>query len=181
MAGKVPWNRGLTWAEMYSSGLLSTLQDGALARMRIAQRALAGAPQLEAQRRVRLSQVALERRLGGYERGSGRGKKGWYCGYWCDSTYELAFVVWALDHEIPFERNARVYHYEHEGRVKRWIPDFRLADGTFVEIKGYVSDQALAKFANFLPSLRVLTESELKPIFDYVRCKYGRDLVALYE
>jgi hypothetical protein len=51
----------------------------------------------------------------------------------CDSTYELAFVVWALDHEIPFERNLGFFPYEYQGKVMRWMPDFVLSDGTFIE------------------------------------------------
>lgn len=93
--------------------------------------------------------MARQRGLGGYEPGSGRGKKGWYRGYWCDSTYELAFVVWAVDHEIPFERNVEFFPYEYDGRLMRWMPDFLPADGTYVEIKGYLSEQARGKFEYF--------------------------------
>jgi hypothetical protein len=28
---------------------------------------------------------------GGLKEGTSRGKSGWYKGYWCDSSYELAF------------------------------------------------------------------------------------------
>src|SRR5205814_5200704 len=91
----------------------------------------------EAARRRKLAAVAVARGLGGYERGSGRGKKGWYRGHWCDSTYGLAFGVWALDHEIPFERNLEFFPYEYERRVLQWMPDFLLADGTYIEIQGY--------------------------------------------
>lgn len=31
----------------------------------------------------------------------------------------------------------------------RWIPDVLLADGTLIEIKGYVTAQAMAKFEFF--------------------------------
>ena len=63
----------------------------------------------------------------------------------------------------------------------RWIPDFRLADGTYVEIKGYLSAQALAKFEFFYRPLLVLTQAELRDIFEYVWRTYGKNLVALYE
>jgi len=128
-----------------------------------------------------LSQVALTRGLGGYERGSGRGKKGWFRGYWCDSTYELVFVAYALDHEIPFERNFEVFPYEYADKLMRWIPDFRLVDGTYIEIKGYLSAQAEAKFEFFYRPLLVLTQADLRDMFEYVWRTYGRNLVALYE
>ena len=39
---------------------------------------------------------------GGKRHGSGRGKKGWYKGYYCDSTWELAWVIYQLDHGVKF-------------------------------------------------------------------------------
>lgn len=93
----------------------------------------------------------------------------------------MAFVIWALDHEIPFERNLQFFPYEYQGKVMRWMPDFVLADGTFVEIKGYLTDQARAKFEYFLPPLRVFTRTELDRMFDYVYSQYGKNLLALYE
>ena len=29
---------------------------------------------------------------------TGKGKKGWYKGFFCSSTYELAYVIFCLDH-----------------------------------------------------------------------------------
>jgi hypothetical protein len=129
MTGKVPWNHGLTWEEMYDSEVLQRQQATRQSRISGAQRALAESQELEQRRREKLSQVARRRGLGGYERGSGRGKKGWYRGHWCDSTYELAFVVWALDHEIPFVRNLEFFPYEYQGKVMRWTPDFSSRTG----------------------------------------------------
>jgi hypothetical protein len=114
-------------------------------------------------------------------RGSGRGKKGRYRGHWCDSTYELAFVVWASDNDIPFIRNLELFPYEYQGQVKYWMPDFLLADGTYIEIKGYLTEQAKANFEFFLRPLEVFTRAELSRMFDHVWHTYGRNLTALYE
>jgi hypothetical protein len=171
----------MKWEQMFPPELAERLQEGASARIGFAQRALSNSAALEAGRRAKLSEIARRRGLGGYERGSGRGKKGWCRGHWCDSTYELVFVVYALDHEIEFERNLELFPYEFEGRVQRWIPDFRLADGTYVEIKGYLSPQALAKFEFFYRPLLVLARAELQDMFEYVWRTYGRNLVQLYE
>lgn len=49
--------------------------------------------------RKRISATMKARKLGGLRVGSGRGKKGWYKGIHCDSSWELAFVVkygWGL-------------------------------------------------------------------------------------
>ena len=111
----------------------------------------------------------------------GRGKKGWCRGYWCDSTYELVFVIYALDHELPFDRNREMFPYEYRGQLMHWMPDFLLGDGTYVEIKGYLTDQAQAKFKFFYRPLLVLVQADLRDMFDYVSQTYGRNVVALYE
>jgi hypothetical protein len=180
MAGKPAWNRGLTWAEMYSAEVAQRQRAGASMRIYRVNDELRNSPEREQLRRAKLSRVARQRGLGGYERGSGRGKKGWYRGYWCDSTYELAFVVWALDHGIEVKRNMEMFPYEFDGRVQRWIPDFLLADGTYIEIKGYVTPQTLAKFEFFYRPLRVLTQADLRQMFDHVRLTYGKNFINLY-
>jgi hypothetical protein len=181
MAGKVAWNRGMTWEAMYSPEVVERQRRESAMRINAVRDAVTNSLEREQVRRAKLSIVAKQRGLGGYERGSGRGKKGWYRGQWCDSTYELVFVVWALDHQIPFERNLEFFPYEYLGRVLRWTPDFRLADGTYIEIKGYLTDQAQAKFEYFLRPLRVFTRADLDRMFEYVYGRYGTNLLALYE
>ena len=90
-------------------------------------------------------------------------------------------MVWALDHEIPFVRNLEFFPYEYQGKVMRWTPDFLLADGTYIEIKGYLTDQARAKFEYFLRPLQVFTQAELRRMFEYVQNTYGKNLLVLYE
>jgi hypothetical protein len=181
MAGKVASNRGKTWEAMYPPQVVDSQRRGAATRMKAVREALTGSPEREQARRAKLSIVAKERGLGGYACGSGRGKKGWYRGFWCDSTYELAFVVWAVDHEIPFERNLELFPYEYQGQVLHWMPDFLLADGTYIEIKGYLSNQARAKFEYFLRPLAIFTRTDLSRMFDYAHQHCGRNLVAVYE
>ena len=50
--------------------------------------------------------------LGGFKEGSVRNyKSGWYRGIHCDSSWELAFVIYYLDHNINIERctEKRIY------------------------------------------------------------------------
>jgi len=127
----------------------------------------------------RLSQVAKERKLGGYVKGSGRGKKGWYKGFFCDSSWELAYVIYCLDHRIDIKRNIEKRQYTWQGVVKNYIPDF-IVEGTIVEVKGYKTEQWLAKLeAN--PDVKVLYEKDLEPIIEYVTNKYSKDFINLYE
>ena len=41
----------------------------------------------------------------GYHPGAGFGKSGWYRGIWCDSSWQLAFVIYHLDHNLNIVRN----------------------------------------------------------------------------
>jgi hypothetical protein len=116
---------------------------------------------------------------GGYRKGSGTGKSGWYKGYWCDSSYELAWVIYQLENNIPFERNKQKFPYIWEGKTKHYIPDF-IQFGEIIEIKGYVDKQVQAKL-NTLSTLKIIFRKDLNKEFQYVIKKYGRDFIKLYE
>ena len=125
--------------------------------------------------------IALKGRTGGYRVGGGRGKKGWYKGYWCDSSYELAWVMYALDHNISFQRNLEKFSYYWEDQERFYVPDFILSDGNYLEIKGYVSAREQAKFKAFPHSLTVLLKTDLANVFAYVHSKYGESFIEHYE
>ena len=58
---------------------------------------------------------------GGIKNGSSRGKSGWYRGYWCDSSYELAWIIWALDNKINFTRNTNAFDYVYQNKVHKYF------------------------------------------------------------
>lgn len=120
-------------------------------------------------------------KFGGYKKGSGRGKKGWYKGYWCDSSWELAFIIYNLEHDIIFQRNTQKFEYEFENKIKHYIPDFIMEDGTYIEIKNFDTKMTLAKYKAFPYTLQVLKGKELQPILKYVIDKYGKDFIKLYD
>jgi hypothetical protein len=170
-----PWNKGLTKetnTKIFSQGrrLSENYTKGLVKRHQV--------PHTE-ETKKRLSEVAKGRKLGGYVRGSGRGKKGWYKGFFCDSSWELAYVIYCLEHDIDIKRNTEKRNYFWEGKNKNYIPDF-IVNKIVTEIKGYKTEQWRAKLeAN--PDIVVLYEKDLKPILDYVIMKYGKDYVNLYE
>lgn len=180
MKGRVAWNRGLSYEQMYGPEKAAELREVGRIAGRKGQRALQVSPN-ERVRREKLSAVARSRHLGGYRPGSGRGKKNWYRGVWCDSTYELVFAVYCLDHGVEFQRNWEAFPYVFDGKTERWIPDFRLADGTYVEIQGYETARSRAKYASFPHQLQVLHRAEMEQMFVYVVGMYGKNLVSLYE
>lgn len=126
----------------------------------------------------------LKQNAGGVRKGAGRGKSGWYSGYWCDSTWELAWVIYHLDHNITFIRNTVAFPYEWKNESHLYYPDFVYDDGTLIEIKGYITDHTKAKF-NSVKSpyiLKILTKHEIQPYLDYVTKKYnGINLITLYD
>jgi hypothetical protein len=127
----------------------------------------------------KLSIIAKQRKLGGYNRGSGRGCKGWYKGYFCDSSWELAFVIYCIDNNIEIKRNLEKRQYIWQNKIKNYIPDF-IVEGALIEIKGYVTEEWKAKIHSN-PDVKVLYGKDMKPIIDYVINKYGKNYTSLYK
>jgi len=117
---------------------------------------------------------------GGYRLGSSRGKKGWYKNYWCDSSWELAWVIYHLENHIPFERNNEGFTYIFKNKEHKFYPDF-IKDGVYYEIKNYNNEIVKAKNDAFPFKLKILYKEDLKIIFDYVVSKYGKDYIKLYD
>lgn len=116
---------------------------------------------------------------GGYRKGSGVGKSGWYKGYWCDSSYELAWVIFNIDFGNSFVRNTQSYEYIWENKTRKYIPDF-IKDGKLIEIKGYVDKHIQSKLDS-VPNLKILFREDLNVEFDYVESTYGKNFINLYE
>lgn len=85
-------------------------------------------------------------RLGGVREGSGRAKTGYYNGVYCGSTYELAFLIWNLDRNIPIQRCQQSFDYVYDGKIKKYWPDFEIK-GQIYEIKGRIQDVDYVKIA----------------------------------
>ena len=129
----------------------------------------------------KISETCKKNKLsGGYRKGSGRGKKGTYKGYYCDSSWELAYVIYNLDHNIKFERNEELSPYEFNGEQHKYKPDF-IENGVYIEIKGYFTEQVKAKELAFPFQLKYLDINGIKPYIDYVEKMYGKDYIRLYN
>lgn len=117
---------------------------------------------------------------GGYRKNSGIGKSGWYNGIYCDSSWELAYVIYLLEHNIKFLRNKKTFKYFYNNKEYTYCPDF-IVNNTFIEIKGYSNEQTNAKIKQFPFELNVLYKSDLLEIFKYVINKYGKNYIELYQ
>ena len=121
----------------------------------------------------------LSEHTGGYREGSGRGKQGWYKGIHCDSSWELAYLVYHLDHNLYIERCKEKRYYVWNNKQHTYYPDFITDDG-IIEIKGYSTDQWKSKEEQN-SDVKVLYKNEIKPYLDYVTNTYGTDFIKLYD
>ena len=107
---------------------------------------------------------------------TGRGKKGWYKGFFCASTYELAFIIYCLDHNIPVTKCTDSYQYSYRGEIHRYYPDFIVND-TIIEIKGFWTEVVDVKTSSVdNHSIKVLYYDDLKPVFDYIDFTYNKKI-----
>ncbi len=127
--------------------------------------------------------------IGGIKYGSGRGKHGWYKNYYLDSTYELAYLIYCINHAIAIIRNKKSFIYKDENnKIRKYFPDFFLPkDNCYIEIKGYIpkDDILIRKTQSVDKNIIILTKKELNiEIFPYVERITGlkiKDLYMLYE
>lgn len=102
----------------------------------------------------------------------GEAHRGWYKGIWCDSSWELAFIVWCLDNGKEIVRNSENFPYPFRNGVKYYRPDF-IVEGTYVEIKGVMDYRSKRKITNFPYPIIIIGKKEITPFIDYVKVKYG--------
>lgn len=108
---------------------------------------------------------------GGYRKGSGRSRSGYYKGFHCDSTYELAYLIYHIDHGLQIERNKNGYEYEYKGKLHTYYPDFITEQG-LIEIKGMHTDLVDIKASAVSDKLTILYKEDLQNIFNYVFDNY---------
>lgn len=114
--------------------------------------------------------------------GPGASKYGTYRGYPCDSSWELAFLMYHLDNHIPIQRNHESFEYTYQGSLHKYYPDF-IVQNEYIEIKNYDSERNQAKRAQF-PSdktLKTLFKNDMRPYLQYCVDMYGKDFYTLYD
>ena len=118
---------------------------------------------------------------GGQRKGSGRSKSGHYKGIYCASTYELAWVIYNLDHNVEFTRFPGFL----EKNGFKYYPDF-LIQNTIIEIKGYEWCNTVSKKTELAKSfgytVLLLKKEDLKKEFEWVKSRYQyKELYELYD
>jgi len=113
-----------------------------------------------------------------------RGKCGYYKGIWCASTWELAFVVYCLDHQLPIIRCDKRYVYTFEHKQKYYFPDFMI-EGIIYEVKGRMTADVSYKTQSVVDAgddIIIIGKNEIKPYIEYVKQHYQvKELTNLYQ
>ena len=112
----------------------------------------------------------------------GTAKYGTYQGYHCDSSWELAFVMYCLDHDLDIERNTEGFPYTYNGEEHLYFPDF-IVNNIYIEIKNYNTDEVEAKRQQFPDDkmLEIIFKPDIKPYLDYATKTYGKDFAMMYD
>ena len=122
---------------------------------------------------IKLSEIAKKSNFGGYHPNSIKNHhKGNYKGIHCDSSWELAYLVYCLEHNIDIKRCNEVRTYiAEDNKIHRYFPDF-VVDNKIIEIKGYFDKGAQIK-SEQNPDIKVLLYDDLKESLEYTINKYG--------
>lgn len=177
---KPPWNKGKPgiYSEDHRKKISDSLKNKSTGKGSTIEK--------EEERKRKISEtMKLNPNAGGLRAKSGRGKKGWYRGFWCDSSWELAWVIYNIDKGLIFERNYKGFEYNFEYEKHLYYPDF-VSNDVYYEIKGRRNFQKLdkksqEKIKQFKGNLVVLFEKDMRPYLDYTILKYGKDFIRLYE
>ena len=123
------------------------------------------------------------KRIGGYRKNAGRGKRGYYKGLYCMSSWELAWVVYQLEHGKTVQQCIERFEYEMNGEIHHYTPDFKI-DGVYFEIKNWHRPDTDFKIRDFPKEKElILIEGKANQVFiKYTEEKYGKEFWnVLYE
>jgi len=126
----------------------------------------------------------MKGKSGGFRLNGGRSKRGWYKGIHCQSTYELAWVIYNLDNNIPFRRSTEWFGYiNSKGENRKYYPDFYLdSEESYIEIKGYKEKEFENKQKYFPKKIIVIEKNQIKKYIDYVKQIYKtKKIETLYD
>lgn len=124
-----------------------------------------------------------EKKTGGYRESSVsyRYRYGTYKGFYCDSSWELAFLIYCLENNLDIIRNKQGFNYlTSDGKQKQFYPDF-IIDNIYYEIKGGYDKQTKYKISQFPYKIVLIDADKIIPYLKYCIDKYGKDFSRLYD
>lgn len=137
-------------------------------------------PQKELERKQKISNSMKGNKNWMFNKKHGNSKQGWYNGIHCDSTWELAYLVYHIENNLYIKRCDKYFDFIWKNEHHKYIPDFITTEG-IIEIKGRKSKKSLEKEKQF-PNIKVIDEQLIEPYLNYVTQKYGNNFWEyLYE
>lgn len=131
-------------------------------------------------KQLNFKEINKKYNLGGFKNGSVKNyKSGWYHGIHCDSSWELAFIIYQEEHGNNVERCKEARKYVFENKEHKYYPDF-IINNVIYEIKGIKSKNSDAKQL-YNPDIIFLFRKDMEMYLDYVIKKYGYDFIKLYD
>ena len=117
---------------------------------------------------------SLKGKTGGYRVLSGdkKHKSGKYNGIYFDSSWELAFYIYHIDHNMNISRCKEIRYYVLNDKIRKYHPDFVTDDG-IIEIKGYITNNTKEKIEQN-PDILVLYKKDMELYLNYMINKYGK-------
>lgn len=110
--------------------------------------------------------------------------RGFYKGIKCDSRWELAFLIYCLDHKIPIKRCTEYFIFKVKGKEHRYYPDF-IVEGKYIEIKGYFRANLKCKLNAVINKgfkIKLIQEKQIQKYLNYCFKKYKTEsLEKLYR
>lgn len=109
---------------------------------------------------------------------------GMYKGYHFDSTWELVYIIYNIDHGIAFTRNSESFTWVNpEDNTKHlYYPDF-IERNSLIEIKGYKDIKAKIKFNTvknvYKRSIIMIDKDVIGKYLDYATEHYGKDFLKI--
>ena len=176
------WNKGLN---KETDIRLKKHNDKYRTNQKLGLHKTSGHPHTEETKR-KLSISAKKHHLGGYHlNGHRKSIKGWYKNFHCDSTYELVYLIYCLDHNINIKKCDKVYKYFYEGKYHKYYPDFIINNDTIIELKGYHNELVDLKAQSVTDmKYKILYKKDLQKEFNYVYKTYNvnsKTIQTLYE
>lgn len=176
----IPWNKGKTnvYSEEVKKKISSSLKKYCKLHPDFASNRNAGRIcSIETKKKISDS---MRGKSGGFRQRGGRGKQGWYKGIYCNSSWELAFVIYNIDNNKDIQRNFEGFEYIFNDQIHKFYPDF-LVENVYFEIKGYMDEKNKAKINSFNKPLELIDKKKIKSYLVYVTQKYGKDFIKLYD
>lgn len=119
-------------------------------------------------------------KLGGARINSGKSISGWYKGIYCNSTYELAFLIYHIENNISIQRCDFYLEYEFQNKIHKYYPDF-IVDNKIYEIKGRIDSKALAKQEQY-PNIIIIDKEKIQFYIQFVKRKFNiKNIFNLYD